>query len=420
MPRFSIVTVVTRPHLVSEAIRSALAQTFTDFELVVSDNSNDGCRDLIERFADPRIRYARAADQLSVIRHWNFAFTHARGDWQILLCDDDALTPNLLEILAREIDRFPGSESFHWNVAAYFDGDYWVKGEENRLTIPAFSGASRCRDCKSLLPLLFESGYGLSGAAGTNNKGLIPFIPRAAYSERLVARIREALDGSLFLAIDPMQSAAIAALVLSEKTVHIDLPMLVLGFQLKSNGTRFEGDTPEFTKAVGDTVFEFVPFQAWHVLTTSSADTVLRMQHAFPNALGGYELSWVNFFVACYAEMEVLADQGYPCEAERRDWQRALATFPAEVQEGVRERIETRPPQTQRSGSPLVAGKMALRRFAARIGYKPSEVDQVFDTRKIGCNDIYDCAQFLGRLVGKYAVPARPATEPGQRPFAVE
>ena len=62
-----LIPTMNRPQLLAAAIRTAMWQTFDDFELIVSDNSNDDKakahnRAEIEKYAeDPRVRYIQIA-----------------------------------------------------------------------------------------------------------------------------------------------------------------------------------------------------------------------------------------------------------------------------------------------------------------------------------------------------------------------
>lgn len=81
----------------AEAIRSVLAQTLTDFELVIVDNhSTDGTPALVEQFCDSRIRYIRHERTIPLEDNWNFCLNVARGKYFKLLPHDDLLEASCL------------------------------------------------------------------------------------------------------------------------------------------------------------------------------------------------------------------------------------------------------------------------------------------------------------------------------------
>lgn len=108
-PRFSVVIPTrNRAHLLGWSIRSALAQDFDDYEILVSNNRCvDGTDALVSSFDDPRIRYVKTGTALAMHDHWDFALEKARGDYALFLCDDDALLPDSLKILAAFFDGHP-------------------------------------------------------------------------------------------------------------------------------------------------------------------------------------------------------------------------------------------------------------------------------------------------------------------------
>jgi glycosyltransferase involved in cell wall biosynthesis len=78
-----------------------LLQTFSDFELVISDNaSDDGTEELCREYAarDPRIRYHRNAQNIGLIPNFNRVFELARAPYYKWMAADDLLEPTYLEV----------------------------------------------------------------------------------------------------------------------------------------------------------------------------------------------------------------------------------------------------------------------------------------------------------------------------------
>lgn len=80
-----------------EALLSALAQTYPNLEVVVSDNaSTDGTADYLATIDDPRLRVLRQPRNLGANGNFNACLDAARGKWFLLLHDDDRLDPQMV------------------------------------------------------------------------------------------------------------------------------------------------------------------------------------------------------------------------------------------------------------------------------------------------------------------------------------
>ncbi len=79
------------------AIVSVLAQTFADFELIVSDDaSTDDTPEVARSFTDSRIVYQRNANNLGIPGNWGAGLWLARGEYVCFLMDDDYYDPDFL------------------------------------------------------------------------------------------------------------------------------------------------------------------------------------------------------------------------------------------------------------------------------------------------------------------------------------
>jgi GT2 family glycosyltransferase len=95
-----------RAAILPNAIRSVLAQTWTNWELlVVDDGSEDGSADMVRRdFPDPRIKLLLSTGRgVSAARNCGLAF--ARGDFVAYLDSDNTWTPLYLELMLAELER---------------------------------------------------------------------------------------------------------------------------------------------------------------------------------------------------------------------------------------------------------------------------------------------------------------------------
>lgn len=93
------VPVYNAEQYLAETLRSILAQTFTDFELVISDNaSTDGTAAICNDFAraDPRVRYLRQPQNIGAPRNYNALVALARGRYFKWSSSNDLIEPEFL------------------------------------------------------------------------------------------------------------------------------------------------------------------------------------------------------------------------------------------------------------------------------------------------------------------------------------
>ena len=97
---------------VEETVRSVLAQTYADWELVMTDDAStdrtaEAVEALMARVNDPRLRFYRNAERLGMAENWNKVVGLARGRYVKLVCGDDLLRPDCLERQAQALDTHP-------------------------------------------------------------------------------------------------------------------------------------------------------------------------------------------------------------------------------------------------------------------------------------------------------------------------
>ncbi len=90
------------------ALNSILEQSFSDFELIISDNaSTDGTPEICQEFArkDRRIRYVRQPSNLGAPRNFNFVFQQSQGKYFKWAAANDVCDRDLVAICKKELDQ---------------------------------------------------------------------------------------------------------------------------------------------------------------------------------------------------------------------------------------------------------------------------------------------------------------------------
>ena len=113
MPYFSIVIPTrNRPNLVPTAVQSVLEQDCSDFELIISDNSDpertaETRAVLAPMLADPRVRYLRPPRTLSMVEHWEWAVRQTTGEFTGVLTDRMAYKLYALGLIRQQLQIRP-------------------------------------------------------------------------------------------------------------------------------------------------------------------------------------------------------------------------------------------------------------------------------------------------------------------------
>jgi glycosyltransferase involved in cell wall biosynthesis len=126
---------------IREALDSLLRQTFTDFELIISDNaSTDGTEAICRSFSvkDSRIRYIRQVVNLGAAANFELVLVEAVGKYFMWAAYDDLRTPDFIEVLFKMLEQDEKNTSA-FGIFKEINDDGKYLGKEHILN---FSGAN--------------------------------------------------------------------------------------------------------------------------------------------------------------------------------------------------------------------------------------------------------------------------------------
>jgi glycosyltransferase involved in cell wall biosynthesis len=112
-PRVSVLTPIynTNPAHLRECIESVLAQTFTDFEFLILNDSPDNTEieQIVKEYAkhDKRIKYFKNDRNMGITPSRNKLLDMARGEYIATFDHDDISVPNRLELQVDFLDKNP-------------------------------------------------------------------------------------------------------------------------------------------------------------------------------------------------------------------------------------------------------------------------------------------------------------------------
>jgi glycosyltransferase involved in cell wall biosynthesis len=223
--KFSIVIPTrNRAGKLRHALRSALHQAFDDYEVLVSNNqSTDDTEQVVEQFADRRLRYVKAPRSMSMVDHWEFALEQARGEWVLFVCDDDALMPGALASLDSAAERHPSIELIQYGILIYVYAD-GTAIDGNYVDLPAqIRQSCRLHNSQRRLRRSFRR---LSGD--------MPKFLNSAVNARLIDRLRNQY-GRVFWDWAPDYSSA-SLLLANTRTYARTSPLMLWGENMESYG----------------------------------------------------------------------------------------------------------------------------------------------------------------------------------------
>jgi glycosyltransferase involved in cell wall biosynthesis len=236
-----------RPELMYYTLKSLSVQTADDFEVIVSDNFvKTPCKDVFDEFERPNFRYVKPPQSLSMCDHWDFALSHARGEYVSFVQDKHMLYHDAIKQITN-ICVLERPDIISWIV------DVTDCPEESNMDKVGFYGALQTRPMEAYSPSeelkrrrreawnTFDDGY--SGWY----RGKILY---GAYSRDLIAKILDK-RGSLFPPISPDITSLSLGLGYANKAIDLCHPLTQL-LSIYGNGKKIMGEPGFALKFLSD------------------------------------------------------------------------------------------------------------------------------------------------------------------------
>jgi len=99
-----LVPTYNRRRYLAEALASVVGQTYANFEAIVVNDGGVGVRDVVDRFADPRLVLIERKENRGVAVSLNEGLRRARGTYVAYLGDDDRYYPHHLQRLVETLE----------------------------------------------------------------------------------------------------------------------------------------------------------------------------------------------------------------------------------------------------------------------------------------------------------------------------
>jgi len=155
---------------IGDTLRSVLAQTYPNIEIIVCDDqSKDGTIDIVRQFGDPRITLHINKKNLGHSGNYNNALLHASGTYAKLLCNDDLIAPDCIEKQVRAFEEHPDD-----NIVMVTGAKWIINDKGRKLFVRKFPGEGVI-DGKKAISMSVRRGRNIFGEPG------LPLILASAF-----------------------------------------------------------------------------------------------------------------------------------------------------------------------------------------------------------------------------------------------
>jgi glycosyltransferase involved in cell wall biosynthesis len=288
-----VIPTKNRPDTLHFAVRAALLVRSGDLEVVVQDCSEDDRSEAaIAMFAaDERLRYAKSPAAPSMTENWNLAFERVSGDYAIVLGDDDAVGPEIVNAarwaMENDVDAVADER------IGYLWPSYQLREAAGTVRITRHTGGIAYPDASRLLETTLRK-YPF-------NTTLLPHIYHGLVRMRLMREIKSR-TGSFFDSMAPDFYTTIALSCLTKQFARVGYPLCASGASAAANSGRVhEGkDYLHALEYQHNQWSAYVP--PFYSMSTSIFDATIKALNHMGRRDLVTSLDFANFYAECLGE----------------------------------------------------------------------------------------------------------------------
>ena len=285
-----IVPTRERPDTLKHCLRTIVAQDDPRMEIIVSDNcSAPETKAVFDSFDDSRLRYIRPKQRLGMSEHWEFALSHAKGDWVTVIGDDDGLMPSGIARFFALLKEYPEAKAVQ-SLNCGFEWAHAAENKDGRLLLMSGRGAE-WRDSKTWLQKT------LDGKAGYKD---LPYLYTGSFIHRdVIQTIKEKTGGFFFNSITPDVYAGVAVASVTDRYLFLWQPLAIGGTSQHSNGTQqitkstqdaaqldfCKENEKQFHPSLGNGVIQSIPLMVYESFLQSAHLRETDLRHSLPEQL---------------------------------------------------------------------------------------------------------------------------------------
>lgn len=211
-------------------IESIICQDFLDYEIILSDdNSNDGTTEYLKGIDHPNIKVYFPEPGMSMAEHWEWALSHAKGQWVMFLGQDDAVQNYFFRLAEKLVST---AEKQHLRAIMSSRAYYFWPGCEFHYgpTALAFSA-------KPAVEILSTQKEAVATLMGTQFYFELPqMYTNSLFHCSLIDEIKSKQGGPVFVTHPQDANLAAALCRMESKYLKSEIPLGWIGTSTKSAG----------------------------------------------------------------------------------------------------------------------------------------------------------------------------------------
>jgi glycosyltransferase involved in cell wall biosynthesis len=135
--KFTIGLPITKTKHLKAALESLINQSFNDYEIIIKNNGANSekkkeIKEICEEWMNNgNVSYFESEGQLTMGPNFNTILERAKGDYFVIMSDDDILELNYLEEFNILINKYPNIDVFHCRTKFIDENDKFIRFSEN-------------------------------------------------------------------------------------------------------------------------------------------------------------------------------------------------------------------------------------------------------------------------------------------------
>ena len=225
-----LIPTFNRRKYLEKTLKTILDQNYVNYELIVSDSgSSDDTWEYLKNLDYPNLKIIKPEKKLSEVENFEFIINQAKGEWIIILGDDDGVLPDFFNSVDNIIKKHPEIEAISCKSGYYYHDDIDYFYGDKVISLNYLSNKiTKVNSKKSLLFCLL----------GIYTREDVPMLYTSGIVKKsLVDKIKDKSQNKFFYSIIEDYYSMVAILFETNFYVSCQKPLFWVGSSKSSSGS---------------------------------------------------------------------------------------------------------------------------------------------------------------------------------------